>query len=124
MRTTISITASGGLVSELKNRKLPHALSVGDVLELVNAFATEHGEVPAGAKGVVDHIDEADGVIWLRMVGTFPALMYWDNLLVLSPFDCEDLITSIKLSVDKQVASVSVRQLRRLAACIMALLFY
>ncbi|MFI4971108.1 MAG: hypothetical protein ACHP7H_00395 [Hyphomicrobiales bacterium] len=122
MRTTFNITASGGLVSKLRGLDVPHDATKGLIIELTEPFATDFGVVPAGAKGIVDHVDEEDGVVWIRMVGCYPALVYWDNLLALVPFECEDLVASIKLSVDKKVPCVSLMQRREIAPCICIIL--
>jgi hypothetical protein len=103
MRTTFNISSSLELVSAVRPKGQPHALTVGTKLVLVHPYETEYGQVPAGAKALVEMVDDYDGTVWLLMEGIEPALFHWDNRLVLSPFTCEDLVACIKLPVDKQV---------------------
>jgi hypothetical protein len=122
MRTTFGITASGGLVSKIQECTIPHELTAGIVVQLSKPFAAEFGEVPEGARGIVDHVSEDDGSVWIRMIGIYPALIYWDNFLVISPFECEDLVTSLRLPVDKKVPCAAILERWELASCIYFLL--
>lgn len=102
MRTTFVISGDR-LVSEIRPRDEPLAFKVGDVLVLGGPYNTPFGVVPAGIKGRVKHVDELDGTMWLFMEGRDPALIYWDNLLVLVPYDTEDLTELIRLTVDNKL---------------------
>jgi hypothetical protein len=112
MRTTFVISANRELVSAVRPRMEPHALSVGTRIVLSQPYATDWGFVPKGAKGFVDHLHEADGTVEVLMEGIEPALFHWNNTLVLSPYTCEDLVACVKLPVDKKLpkAKVSVPQ--------------
>lgn len=108
MRTTFVITATRELVSAIRPRLEPHKLSVGTLIVLSQPYATEHGTVPKGAKGFVDRLHEADGTIEILMEGIEPALWHWNNVLVLSPFTCEDLVACLSLPVDKKLPKAHV----------------
>lgn len=103
MRPTFLVTTNGELVSAIRKKGERHALRVGLRLELVYPFKTEHGTVAAGARGVVQSVDEEDGTTWLLMEGIEPALLYWDNMLVITPYDTEDLTACIRLAIDKRL---------------------
>jgi hypothetical protein len=103
MRATFKITANHELVSAVRSKGEPHTLTVGMRVWLVSPYETEHGTIPAGCKGFVEHVDEYDGTTWVLMEGMEPALFHWDNRLVLSPYTCEDLVACIRLPVDKRV---------------------
>lgn len=100
MRTTFVITSSKELVSAVRPRLEPHALTIGTQVVLRHPYLTEYGIVPQGAKGFIEYIDEASGRVEVLMEGMEPALFHWGNTLVLSPFTCEDLLACIRLPID------------------------
>jgi hypothetical protein len=59
---------------------------------LTGPYKTGVGELPAGAKGFVSFIDADLGTVWILMEGIEPALVHWDNMLVVVPYDTEDLL--------------------------------
>lgn len=110
MRTTFLITPSRELVSAIRTKGEVHALTVGTKVVFVRPFATDNGIVPAGTKGIVEFVAEEDGTTWVLIEGIEPALFHWDNRVVLAPFSCEELVSCLKLPVDKpmSVAPLSV----------------
>lgn len=104
MRPTFLVTTNGELVSAIRKKGEQHTLRVGLRLELVQSYATDYGIVPAGARCVVQSVAEEDGTTWLLMDGyPWPALFHWDDMLVLSPYDTEDLVACLRLAIDKRV---------------------
>ena len=103
MRPTFVVTSNGELVSAINRKGDQHALRIGLRLDLAYPYRTEYGIVPAGARGVVMKVDEEDGTTWILMEGMEPALFHWDNLLVISPFETDDLVACIRLSIDKRL---------------------
>jgi hypothetical protein len=101
MRTTFVLTETKSLQSAIRPRVEPHAISAGTKVVLTAPFETPYGAVPAGAKGFVESVDAEDGTLWVLMEGMEPALVRWDNMLVLSPFTCEELAVCTRLSTDK-----------------------
>lgn len=91
MRATFKLNNTRGLVSAIRSKGEPHTLKVGDVLVMTRPFLAQHGLIPAGAKGWVESVAADDGTLWILMEGAIPALTYWDNMLVLSPFETDDL---------------------------------
>lgn len=55
-------------------------------------YATELGVLPVGAKGFVKYIRETTGEVGILMEGMEPALIHWDNLIIIMPYDTEDLL--------------------------------
>lgn len=103
MRPTFVVLTNGELVSAICRKGEQHALRAGLRLELAYTFDTEYGTVGAGARFVVLKVDEADGTTWLLAEGIEPALFHWDNMLVISPFETEDLLACVRLSIDKML---------------------
>jgi hypothetical protein len=104
MRPTFVILSNGELVSAIRKKGEQHALRIGLRLELAYSYETDYGTVPAGARGVVKAVDEDDGTTWILMEGIEPALFHWDNMLVISPHQTEELLTCIRLSIDKRLS--------------------
>lgn len=104
MRSTFSVLSNGELVSTIRKKGEQQALRVGLRLGLAHPFETEYGIVPAGARGVIQAVDEEDGTTWIMMEGMEPALFHWDNLLVISPHTTEELVACIRLSIDKRLS--------------------
>lgn len=55
-------------------------------------YTTELGVLPAGSKGFVNYIRETTGEVGILMEGMEPALVHWDNMLIIMPYDTEDLV--------------------------------
>lgn len=55
-------------------------------------YVAPGGVVAGGTRGTVEHVDEREGTVWVLMNDAQEALKYWDNRVVLSPFETEDLI--------------------------------
>lgn len=92
MRATFILADDKHIQSAIRRRGEPHALSVGWWVILATDYRTPYGWITAGAKGFVDFVDERDGTLWILIEGMEPALLHWENKLVLVPFDTEDLL--------------------------------
>lgn len=95
MRTTFALDDDNHAQSSIRSKGLPHDIKIGTPVILTGPYRTAQGEVPEGAKGFVSFVDEDMGAIWILMEGQEPALIYWDNTLVLVPFDTEDLLAVV-----------------------------
>lgn len=96
MRTTFLIDLDCRPVSANAPKAQPHAFKVADVLWLVEAFTLAYGDIPAGTKLFVSYVSEDDGTMWLLAEGDVPALFHWDNMIVISPYDCEDFLPCLR----------------------------
>jgi hypothetical protein len=103
MRPAIILNAQNKAVSVLVSWFEISALSVGTKVELVKDFETPYGKISAGTKGFVDYVDPETGTIWLLMEGIEPALIHWDNMLVLMPFDTEDILDCLVFTPTRQL---------------------
>jgi hypothetical protein len=92
MRTTFNIDNNNHAQSDIASKQSPHAITVGTPVTTTAPYETEVGVLPMGAKGFVKYIDETTGEVGILMEGLEPALLHWDNMLVIMPFDTEDLL--------------------------------
>lgn len=99
MRPTFYVDLDCRLQSASAPKERPHAFKVGDVVWLIKPYATEYGIVPAPTKLFVSHIAEEDGTMWLLAEGDVPALFHWDNMMVVAPWDTEDLLPCLRAEV-------------------------
>ena len=67
------------------------ALTVGTEVKLTCDFETDYGVIPYGTKGFVEFAEPTSGIVTLLMEGLEPALLHWQNRLMLVPFDTDDL---------------------------------
>lgn len=95
MRTTFVLN-NNHAQSDIRPKALPHAIAVGTPVLLTAPYKTPLGVVPKGAKGFVSFIDDDLGAVWILMEGQEPALIHWDNTLVVLPFDTEDLLAVLE----------------------------
>lgn len=91
MRAAFILTPDFRLVSSLVPKLTGDVFTVGSVALMVKSFDTPYGRITAGTKGFVDFIDQETGAVWILMEGMEPALVMWNNRLVLMPFDTDDL---------------------------------
>jgi hypothetical protein len=91
-----------GLVSALVTKGVDDGLKLYTNVELVTAFTTPDGELPAGSKGFVEFIDPENGTVELFMEGRPPALYHWANILVLVPFQTDDLAECVRATFPKR----------------------
>lgn len=98
MRNTFTLNDENHLQSAIRRRKEPHVLTVGSKLVLSKGYRTPHGLVPEGAVGFVEHVDGESGAVWILMEGIEPALLYWDNTLIIVPYDTEDLLACLEVT--------------------------
>lgn len=82
----------------------------------LKCYTTPLGVVAAGAKGFVKIVDETDGSLEILMEGLEPALVLWNNTLVLMPYDTEDLLDAIEFKRAPAVISRRLGDYLRLAA--------
>ncbi|MGY3589385.1 hypothetical protein [Bradyrhizobium sp. USDA 4350] len=111
MRTTFALDLNMRPVSVNAPKTQPHIFAVGDVLYLTASFATEYGIVPEGTKLFVNHVADDDGTTWLLAEGMEPALIHWDNMLVIAPYDTEDLLLCLRAAIRCPGISVAPEEL-------------
>jgi hypothetical protein len=97
MRTAILVTAMHTLVSALipAGSDPTNELRLGTPLALERDYENEHGTIPAGTRGCVVSHDRALGCYWCKMEGCAPALVRWDNLIVLWAFESVELLDAV-----------------------------
>lgn len=97
MRTAILVTAMHTLISALipAGSDPTNELRPGTQLSLERDYENEHGTIPAGTRGRVVSHDRALGCYWCRMEGSAPALVRWDNLLVLWAYESDELMGAV-----------------------------
>jgi hypothetical protein len=95
MRPTFELDISGQPSSIIGQIHVPHAITKGMRFELTKDYWTPYGLVNAGAKGFVEMVDEDEGTVWVLMEGMEPALIHWDNRMVLSPFNTDDTLDGL-----------------------------
>ena len=120
MRATFKLNTSRGLVSAIRSKGEPHTLKVGVGIVLTKPFLAQHGLIPAGSKGWIESVAADDGTLWIFMEGSIPALAYWDNRLVLSPFETEDLAACIEVWGNPIFSSRTKKRIAMAAALIAA----
>lgn len=81
MRTTF--------VSDYYNSNL---IAVGTPVVTTAPYTTELGVLPAGSKGFVSYVRDDTGETGILMEGMAPALVHWDNMLIIMPYGTEDLV--------------------------------
>jgi hypothetical protein len=91
------MTSDFHLKSDIRRKHQPHTLTIGSTIVLGAAYRTPYGLVPAGTKGFVEYIDEPQGSVWILMEGMEPALLHWDNRLIIVPYDTEDLVACLEV---------------------------
>lgn len=96
MRTTFLIDLDCQPVSANAPKDHPHAFKVSDMILVVAPYRNGYGDIPAGTKLFVSRVDDDDGTMWLLAEGDVPALFHWDNMIVASPYDCEDLLPCLR----------------------------
>lgn len=92
MRTTFVVDDNNHAQSDIRAKGQPHTIAVGTPVVTVLPYATELGVLPVGAKGFVKYIRETTGEVGILMEGMEPALIHWDNLIIIMPYDTEDLL--------------------------------
>ncbi|MHC2284405.1 hypothetical protein [Bradyrhizobium barranii] len=92
MRTTFVIDAYNRAQSDIQEIDQPHRIAVGTPVVTAAPYTTELGVLPAGSKGFVNYIRETTGEVGILMEGMEPALVHWDNMLIIMPYDTEDLV--------------------------------
>lgn len=119
MRTTFIIDDNNHAQSDIRSKQLPHTIAVGTPVVVIEPYVTERGVLPAGAKGFVIYIDETTGAVGILMEGLEPALLHWDNTLIIMPYDTEDLLAVLAF---KRIPGASARRLATYARMVAAAL--
>jgi hypothetical protein len=96
MRATFIVNEDNHAQSDIRPKGAPHVIAVGTPVALSAAYRTPYGIVPKGAKGFVSAVDEDNGSVWILMEGLEPALALWDNMLLLMPYDTEELLAVVE----------------------------
>jgi hypothetical protein len=109
MRTAILVTAVHTLVSALipAGSEPTNELCEGMTIALARDFENEHGRIPKGSRGYVVQRDRVLGAYWCFMEGMEPALMRWDNMLVLWAYENDDLISALQTVGDEPIFTAS-----------------
>jgi hypothetical protein len=123
MRVTFTLDNNNHAQSELRSKMAPHTITVGTPVLVTCPYQTERGVLHAGAKGFVMYVDETTGEVGILMEGIEPALVHWDNMLVIMPYDTEDLLACLEFkralgAVERRVSTYW----RMLAASVVAFL--
>lgn len=116
MRVTFTLDKNNHAQSEIRSKGAAHAIAVGTPVTLSANFRTPYGVVLKGAKGFVNSVDEDNGALWILMEGLEPALSLWDNMLLLMPYDTEELLAVVEFKPVPTVASRRLGDYLRLAA--------
>ena len=98
MRPTFVLNADGHAVSALRPRECAHTIKPGAPVTFIQPYATPSGTVAAGSRGTVEYVDEREGTVWVRVDYASEALKHWDDMVVLSPFETEDLAECLTFS--------------------------
>lgn len=101
MRTSFALDLDLRPISVNAPKDQPHVFRPGDVLFTVQPYDTgsSSGPLPTGTKLFVQHVAEDDGVTWLRAEGDVPALFHWDNMIILVPYDTEDVLPCLRAAI-------------------------
>lgn len=91
MRPSFLLSADLRPVSALVRKADADAIPIGTSVTVVTPYTTPYGEIAAGTKGFVEYVDPESGLMEILMEGIEPALLHWGNLLILVPFDTDDL---------------------------------
>jgi hypothetical protein len=117
MRTTFIIDDNNHAQSDIRSKQAPHTIAVGTPVVTSAPYETERGILPAGAKGFVIYVDETSGELGILMEGLEPALVHWDNKLVLMPYDTEDLLAVLEFKKARGALWRRANTYWRIAAC-------
>jgi hypothetical protein len=124
MRTTFIIDDNNHAQSDIRSKQAPHTIAVGTPVVTSAPYETERGILPAGAKGFVIYVDETSGELGILMEGLEPALVHWDNTLIIVPYDTEDLLAVLRFLRVQDAAERRWRTYRRLVATHLVSLFH
>ena len=115
MRPTFVLNDDYHAVSALRPREAAHAIKPAAAVTFGRAYAAPGGVVPKGSRGTVEYVDEREGTVWIRVAGAPEALKTWDNMVVLSPFETDELAECLVFAP----ASLTWRRVA-IAACVPA----
>jgi hypothetical protein len=124
MRTTFIVDDNNRAQSDIRSKGVPHTIAVGTPVVTAAPYETERGTLAAGAKGFVKYIDETSGEVGILMEGLEPALVHWDNTLIIVPYDTEDLLAVLRFLRVQDAAERRWRTYRRLVATHLVSLFH
>jgi hypothetical protein len=96
MKPTFTLDSNSRAQSDVKSKVLAHDITVGTPVITTAPYVTERGVLPTASKGFVKYIDETTSEVGILMEGMEPALVHWDNMLVLVPYDTEDLLAVLE----------------------------
>lgn len=96
MKPTFTLDHDHHAQSAIQSKLLPGAITVGTTVITTAPYETELGVLPAGSKGFVKYCDETTGEVGILMEGMEPALLHWKNMLVLMPFDTDDMLAVLE----------------------------
>lgn len=102
MRPTFLLNMDMQPVSALVTKGVGDGLKLHAAIELVCEYTTDCGVIAAGSKGFVDYIDPENGTVEVLMEGIQPAVLAWGNILILVPFDTDDLLACLRVVFPKR----------------------
>lgn len=102
MRPTFLLNTDLQLVSALVTKGVEDGLKLHTSIELVGEYTTEYGKIDAGSRGFVDYIDPENGTVEILMEGIQPAVLAWGNMLILVPFDTDDVLPCLRVVFPKR----------------------
>lgn len=98
MRPTFLLNTELKPVSALITIGEHDGVTMHTCFELVKDFETEYGKISAGTRGFVDYIDPENGTVELLMEGIEPALISWGNIMIMVPFQTDDLAECLRVT--------------------------
>lgn len=105
MKPTFLLNTDLKPISALITKTDETGIALHKSVELVREFETPHGIIPAGAKGFVDYVDPENGTVEILMEGIEPALVHWGNIIILVPFQTDELAECIRFTFHARKSS-------------------
>jgi len=123
MRSTFVLNSEGQPVSAIRRKGEAHIITIGTPFTFARPYETIDGTVEPGAHGSVTHVDQSDGTLWIKMSTYERALLHWDNMIALSPYDTEDLTACVVCREPPPAANMNLRRRLAVAAALAAAFF-
>jgi hypothetical protein len=124
MKPTFTLDHNHQAQSAIQSKQLANVITVGTPVITTAPYETELGVLPAGAKGFVKYCDETTGEVGILMEGMEPALLHWKNMLVLMPFDTDDLLAVLSFGRPKGAVERRLLTYAGIAASYIAAFFH
>lgn len=107
MRRVLRIADDGMLYSDLRSDLEPLAVQIGMCVTFTRAVElAPYGIIEKGCKCWVSWVDATTGQTEITAEGCEPALHWWDNRIMLMPYDTDDLASALRIVVHKRTTKV------------------